>query len=313
MISKGQKGKTVKREGNLQFIKRNWDLYLFFIPGLSAIILFAYVPMYGIQLAFKDFYPVYGITGSPWVGLEHFKTLVTSYHFWPILKNTIVLNVFHMLWGFPVPIILALLLNQMKQVRYRKFIQTVIYAPNFISVVVLIGMIKVFLAPRIGLASHLVNFFGGDPQPWVALPEYFRTIYIGSAIWQTSGFGTVIYLAALSGVSPSLHEAAIIDGAGKLQRIRHIDIPSILPTIIILLLMSLGSALAVGFEKVFLLQSPLNLPVSEVISTYTYKVGLIDGDFGFSTAVGLFNSVVCLILLVVFNQISKKVSEVSLW
>lgn len=304
--------KTMMKQ-NIDYAKKNWDLYLFTIPALTALIVFAYIPMYGIQLAFKDFYPAMGITGSPWIGFEQFSRLFNSYQFWTILKNTLIINIYGLLWSFPVPVILALLLNQMRHKGYKKFIQTVIYAPNFISVVVMVGMLKVFFAPRIGLINHLVVLLGGQEKIFMALPEYFRSLYIGSGIWQSSGFGTIIYLAALSGVSPSLHEAAIMDGAGKLQRIRHIDIPTIMPTIIILLLMSLGSALAVGFEKVFLMQSPLNLPVSEVISTYTYQIGLIDGDFGFSTAVGLLNSVVCLILLIIFNKISAKVTEVSLW
>lgn len=305
--------KNTIRKQNVLYMKKNWDLYVFLIPGLASLIIFSYIPMYGVQLAFKDFIPVAGIGGSPWIGLEQFRRLLNSYQFWPIVKNTILVNVYSLLWGFPVPIILALMLNQMRQKRYKRVIQTVIYAPNFISVVVLVGMLKVFFAPRIGFINHLLVMIGGNEKVFMALPEFFRSIYIGSGIWQTAGFGTIVYLAALSGVSPSLHEAAIVDGAGKFLRIRHIDIPSIMPTIIILMLMSLGSALAVGFEKVFLMQSPLNLPVSEVISTYTYKVGLIDGDFGFSTAVGLFNSVVCLLLLIVFNKISAKVSEVSLW
>ena len=301
------------RKQKIRFLKNNWDLYLFLIPGISYFILFHYIPMYGVQLAFRDFNPLQGITGSDWVGLDHFQRLVTSYQFWPILRNTFVLNIYGFLWTFPIPILLALMLNQMRQQRYKKFIQTIIYAPNFISVVVVVGMLRVFLSPRVGFLSHLFVALGAKERMFIAVPEFFRSLYIGSGIWQTAGFGSIIYLAALASVNPELHEAAIVDGAGKLGRIRHIDIPAITPTIIIMLLMALGSALAVGFEKVFLLQSPLNLPVSEVISTYTYQVGLVDGDFGFSTAVGLFNSLVCLVLLVLFNKISAKVTEVSLW
>ena len=301
------------RNRKIRYLKSNWDLYLFLVPGAAFLFLFNYIPMYGVTLAFKEFNPMLGIMGSPWIGTMQFERLFTSYQFWPILRNTLVLNIYSLLWAFPFPIILALMMNQMRQKRYKKFIQTVIYAPNFISVVVLVGMMNVFFSPSVGLINKVVVMLGGDVKVFMALPDYFRSLYIGSGIWQTSGFGTIIYLAALSGVSPELHEAAIMDGAGKLSRIRHIDIPSIAPTIIIILLMSLGAALAVGFEKVFLMQGPLNLPVSEVISTYTYKVGLLDGEFGFSTAVGFFNSVVCFILLFIFNGISKRVSEVSLW
>jgi len=294
-------------------IRTDWQVYLFLLPALSLILLFIYTPMYGILLAFKDYMPRYGIAGSPWVGFSQFERFFHSYRFWRILKNTLILNIYTLVWSFPVPVMLALMLNQLRHKRYGKFIQTVVYAPYFISQVVLVGMMMVFLSPRTGMFNHLLTALGGESVHFMAMTEWFRTIHVASGIWQTAGYSSIIYLAALSGVSPELHEAAIMDGATKFQRILKIDLPVLVPTMIILFILNTGQVLNVGFEKIFLMQNPLNLPVSEVISTYVYKIGLVDGDFGFSTAVNLFNSLINLLLLVVVNGISRRVSEVSLW
>jgi putative aldouronate transport system permease protein len=269
--------------------------------------------MYGVQIAFKNFNPLQGITGSPWVGLDHFIRFVQSPYFVEIVRNTLEISVYSLLVGFPAPLILALLLNQLPSVKYRRFIQTVTYAPYFISVVVIVGMLLIFLSPRSGMINHLLNLFGFESVHFMAKPELFSTILVFSDVWQTAGWGAIIYLAALSGISPELHESAMIDGANKLQRIRHIDLPGILPTVIILLIFNLGSLLAVGFEKIYLMQNSLNISRSEVIATYVYKIGLQGGQFSFSTAVGLLNNIVNFLLIVAVNQAARKVSSTALW
>lgn len=297
----------------LEYMKKDWQVYLFLLPAISLVFLFIYTPMYGVLLAFKDYMPRYGITGSPWLGFSQFERFFNSYQFWRILKNTIILNIYSLLWNFPIPVILALMLNQLKHERYKKFIQTSIYAPYFISQVVIVGMLMVFLSPRTGLINNIIVLLGGESNHFMATTEWFRTIFISSGIWQTAGYSSIIYLAALSGINPELHEAAMIDGASKFKRILNVDLPALVPTIIILFILNMGHVMNIGFEKIFLMQNPLNLPVSQVISTYVYKIGLIDGDFGFSTAINLFNSLINLILLFMVNTISKKFSEVSLW
>lgn len=294
-------------------LKKNYELYLFLLPTLLYFLIFHYGPMYGIQLAFKDFIAVKGITGSPWAGLKHFRRLFNSYQFWPLIKNTILLSLYQLTVGFPIPIILALLLNQMMNKNYKKIVQTVTYAPHFISTVVLVGMMHIFLSPRNGLINIIITQLGGEPVFFLGSEKWFRSVYVLSGVWQNSGWSAIIYLAALSGIDPALHEAAIVDGANKHQRVWYIDVPGILPTAIIMLILNLGQLMSVGFEKVFLMQNSLNLGKSEIISTYVYKVGLLGSQYSFATAVGLFNSIVNFILLIVVNKIAKSSSEISLW
>lgn len=294
-------------------IKRNYELYLFLLPVVLLYLVFRYYPMYGVQIAFKDFTPSKGIWGSEWVALEHFIRFFESYNFWTIIKNTLSLSFLSLLFGFPIPIIVALMLNQITAKRYKKFVQTVIYAPHFISVVVLVGMLNVFLSPNSGMVNHIITLFGGDPILFMADSGWFRPLYILSGIWQETGFATIIYLAALAGVSPELHEAAIMDGASKWKRILNVDIPGILPTIIILLVLALGNIMSVGFEKAFLMQSDLNYDTSNILPTYVYEQGIQKAQYSFSAAIGLFNSVINIILLFVVNRVAKKLTETSLW
>jgi putative aldouronate transport system permease protein len=294
-------------------IGANYELYLFFLPTLIYFLLFHYGPMYGVQIAFKDFIAVKGITGSPWTGLKHFRRFFNSFQFWILLRNTVFLSFYQLAAGFPIPILLALLLNQVKISWFKRTVQTVTYAPHFISVVVMVGMLNVFLSVRSGLFNHFIRALGGEAVYFMAKPELFRDIYVWSGVWQNAGWGTIIYLAALSGIDPQLHEAAIVDGATKLQRIRHIDIPGIIPTAIVLLILNMGRVMRLGFEKAFLMQNPLNVDTSEIIPTYVYKVGLLSAQYSFSAAVGLFNSIINLTLLVAVNRLARKFGETSLW
>lgn len=290
-----------------------WQLYAFLLPALVILILFSYVPMYGVQLAFRDYNPIMGITGSPWVGFDHFTRFFNSYQFKQLIGNTLILSLYSLIVGFPIPIILALALNQVKNSKFKKLVQTVTYAPHFISVVVLVGMLGIFFSVNGGLVNEVIKLFGGEPKLFMGEVKYFRHMYVWSGIWQSMGWSAVIYLAALSGVSPELHEATTVDGATKLQRIWNIDLPTILPTIVTLLILNCGSVMSMGFEKAFLMQNPLNMENSEIIATYVYKMGLINAEYGFSTAVGLFNSVINCILLVTVNKVSKKIGQDGLW
>lgn len=294
-------------------IVKNWELYLFLLPTVIYIIVFKYLPMYGVTIAFKNFNPALGIQGSPWVGLRHFERFFNSFRFWDLLKNTLGLSVFQLVASFPIPILVALMLNQVRHKGYKKFVQTVIYAPHFISTVVLVGIMFVFLSPSSGIVNKAIELFGGEPIFFMARPEWFRSLYVFSGIWQGTGFGTIVYLAALTSVPPELHEAAIVDGATKLQRIRYIDIPSIIPTAVILLILNVGNIMNIGFEKAYLMQTSLNISTAEIIPTYVYKVGLIQAQWSFSAAVGLFNAVINFILLISVNWLAKRLSDTSLW
>ena len=308
--------KKLKKLGKSKALKkalRSWQLYLFISLAFLYFLIFSYLPMYGVSIAFKDYMPSQGILGSPWVGFKHFERFFSSYYFWDLIKNTIGINLYSLIVGFPLPIILALALNEAKNEKFKKFTQTVTYAPNFISVVVMCGMVISFLAPTTGIINHFVEALGFERIPFMTDPKWFKTVYVLSGVWQGTGWASVIYLAALSGVDPALHEAAKIDGATRLQRIWHIDIPAILPTIMIVLIMNVGSLMGMGHEKMLLLQNPLNLESSNVIATFVYQQGLIDGQYSFAAAVGLFNSVINSVLLVTVNKFSRKLSEVSLW
>ncbi|AYA75589.1 sugar ABC transporter permease [Bacillus sp. Y1] len=303
---------TAKKGLKLKKIFSNYQLYLFLLPALIYFIVFHYVPMYGVLIAFKDFVATKGIMGSPWVGFKHFERFFDSYQFWSLIKNTLGLSVTQLVVGFPLPIFLALMLNQMRSEKSKRFVQTVVYAPHFISVVVLAGMIYVFFSNN-GLINNMILMFGGDPISFMAKPEWFKPLYIASGVWQETGWAAIIYLAALAGVSPELHEAAIMDGANKWQRIFHVDIPAIMPTAVILLILSVGSIMNIGFEKAYLLQTPMNQPSAEIIPTYVYKMGLQQAQYSFAAAVGLFNAVINLILLVAVNKFAKRLSGTGLW
>ena len=274
------------------------------IPGIIYIFIFNYIPMYGVTIAFKDFYASKGILGSPWVGLEHFKRVFRSPDFLPILWNTLILSIYQLVLTFPIPIFLALLINSCQSKKFGKFVQNVTYAPYLVSVVVLVGMMMIMFAPR-GVFNNILELAGDE--------KYFRHIFVLSAVWQTTGWNSIIYLATLSGVSPELYEAARMDGANKLQRIIHIDMPHIIPTIAIILTLNAGAVMSMGFEKAYLMQNDLNIGVSEILSTYVYKKGLLDIDYGYSAAVGLFNNVINLIILLLVNKAAKKITKSSLF
>lgn len=294
---------------------RNWELYVLISPVLAYFIIFEYIPMYGVQIAFKNFVATKGIWGSSWVGMRHFERFFDSYFFWRLITNTLGVSLYQLVVGFPVPIILALMINEVKQSRilFKKIVQTVTYAPHFLSTVVLVGIVVMFLAPETGMINKIIVLFGGQPISFMTEPAWFKTIYVGSGVWQQMGWSSIIYLAALAGIDPQLHEAAKVDGATRLQRIWHVNIPGIMPTIIILLILNMGSIMGVGFEKVYLMQNDLNIESSEVISTYVYKSGIIQAQYSFSAAIGLFNSIINFTLLILVNFVVKRMNQTSLW
>lgn len=301
------KKKTLKR------IIRNYDLYLLLLPTLAYFITFHYVPMYGLQIAFKNFNPVKGISDSPWVGFDNFERFFESYQLTTIIRNTLGISIYELLVAFPAPIVLALMINHLTSERFKRFVQTITYAPHFISTVVVVGILTLLLSPKTGVVNSILGLFGFEPIFFMGSPEWFKTIFVFSGIWQSVGWGTIIFLAALTAVNPDLHEAATVDGATKLQRIRHVDIPSILPTIIIMLIMNMGHLMSVGFEKVYLMQNQLNIDASETIQTYVYKAGLVQAQYSYSAAIGLFNTIVNFVLLVIVNQVAKSMKQSSFW
>lgn len=300
----------------LKDVRRDWQLYLLLLVPLVYVIIFAYVPMGGLQIAFRKYTVRKGIWGSPFVGFDHFVKFFNSYYFGRTLKNTLLLSGYSIVFGFPLPILLALLMNSIRSMKFRNISQTITTLPHFISVVVLVGMVFQLFNARYGIYGILFKALAGTaPNDPFASPANFYHFYIWSGIWQEFGWGSIIYIAALSGVDPSLHEAAVMDGATRLRRVLHIDIPTILPTITIMLILRMGSVMGIGFEKVYLLQNNVNLSTSEVISTYVYKVGLASGnsDFSYATAIGFFNSAVNLLLIALTNATSRRVGETSLW
>ncbi|QKS45081.1 sugar ABC transporter permease [Paenibacillus cellulosilyticus] len=297
----------------LHRLRRNYQLYLLFLPVLIYFVIFHYWPMYGLQIAFKEYSAIRGIGGSPWTGWTHFERFYQSSQFWIIIKNTVLINVYELLVAFPIPILFALLLNQIGNERFKKTVQTITYAPHFISIVVVVGMLHIFLSPRTGMLNHLLVLFGAEPVFFMGSEGWFKSIFVFSGVWQNMGWSSIVYVAALSGVNPDMHEAAVMDGASKLQRIMRIDLPSIQPIIVILLIMNIGSFMSVGFEKIYLMQNALNLDASEVIQTYVYKTGLLGAQFSYSTAIGLVNAVINFMLLAAVNQVAKKYKQTSLW
>lgn len=306
---KNKKHNSWKKE-----FKRNWSLYLLVAIPVVYLVIFKYIPMYGVQIAFKDYSLAKGITESPWAGMKYFVKFMSNYQFKTILWNTIAISLYQLL-TFPLAIILALLLNYVGKEKFKKSVQMITYAPHFVSTVVMVGIIIQFLDARSGVVNQIIAAFGGETKNFMAYPEYFRHIYVWTGVWQGIGYSSIIYIAALSGVSAELHEAAIIDGASIIKRIWYVDIPTILPTIVIMLILQCGSILSVGYEKIYLMQNSLNLSQSEIISTYVYKQGIASAmpQYSYSTAIGLFVSIVNVILLVIVNTITSKLSDTSLF
>lgn len=305
-IHRAKKTSPVKR------ILKHWQLYLLILPPLALLIIFKYVPMYGVQIAFRDYNPAVGIFSSRWIGLENFTSFFQSFEFSRLLVNTITISFYSILAGFPIPIILAISLNEAKNRFFSKTVQMITYAPYFLSTVVMVAILNQFLS-KVGLLNNLLNLLHLPAVDLMGYPWLFKSVYVWSGVWQTAGFNAVIYIAVLSGINQELYDAARIDGASSLQRIINIDVPSIMPTATILLILSSAQILNVGFEKIFLMQNPLNLSVSDVISTYVYRIGLLNAQYSYSAAIGLFNSVVSMLLLAAVNQVSRKFSETSLW
>ena len=296
----------------LQDLRRNKHVYIIILPVFIYYFVFQYLPMYGALIAFKDFRPSLGVWGSPWVGLKNFKDFFSSYYFVRLLKNTLALSIYSIVFGFPAPIILALLLNELRVLWFKKIVQTITYIPHFISIVIICGIIVNFVKTD-GIISLVVKQLSGYDGNLLMDPKYFRTIYVASGIWQSIGWGSIIYLATLAGINYELYEAARIDGAGRWKQTLYITLPSLLPTIMILLILQMGSLMNVGFEKVMLLYNPGIYDTADVISTFVYRQGILSAQYSFSSAVGLFNSVINCALVILANQLSKRMTENSLW
>lgn len=304
---------------NPHYVRRrllhSWQLYAMLALPILWLIVFQYWPMWGAQIAFRNFLPGDGLATADWVGLKNFRRFFESAVFWQLLRNTLLLSFYSLVIGFPIPIIFALSLNQLRQGLFKQSVQLISYAPYFISTVVLVGMLLQFLDLRHGPINLLLMRLGLEPLHFMGQSDMFRSIYVWSGIWQFTGFSTVIYLAALSTIDTTLHEAAVVDGANRIQRIVNIDLPGIMPTAMTLLILNIGQLINVGFEKIYLMQNPLNTLVSEVISTYVYKIGLIGGitNYSYAAAIGMFNSVIGLILIVLANWLAKRLTQSSLW
>jgi len=301
-----------KSQRALKQIKRSKYLYMIFFLPMVYYVVFHYAPMYGVLVAFKNYNIVKGIWDSPWVGFKHFAKFSSDPYFWKVVRNTFLMSFYNILWGFPIPIVLAILLNEVRHGKYKRAIQSISYLPHFISTVVLCGMLVNLLSTD-GLLNQLIKNLGGKTTQFLMYPEYFRTIYVSSSVWQSAGWTSIIYLAALTGIDPQLLDAATIDGANRLQRIKHVTIPAILPTISTMLIMNLGKMMNLGYEKVLLLYNGSTYETADIISTYVYRRGILGNSFSYATAVGLFQSVVGIVLLVMANKVSRKLSETSLW
>lgn len=304
---------AASRYAPMRKMARHWQLYLVILLPIAYLIIFKYVPMAGIMIAFKDYNVIKGIFGSEWVGLKYFNQFFESPNFWLYMKNTLGISLYGLLVGFPAPIILALALNEVRNGLFKKSVQLVSYAPYFISTVIMVSILIVNLTPNVGIVSKLFSMLGVENTNFMGIPSLFKSIYVWSDVWQHTGYGAIIYIAALAGVNPELYEAAKVDGASRIQKIINVDIPSLIPVSVILLILNLGNLMKLGFEKIYLMQNPLNLATSEVISTYVYKVGLLGSSFSFSAAIGVFNSVINLALLVIVNYVARKLSNNSLW
>ena len=300
----------------IQILKKDWrrnrSLYILVIPVILFYAFFCYKPMYGALIAFKEYSPALGFAESPWVGFDNFTRFFDSIYFTRLLKNTVLLSVFNLAFGFPAPIILALILNEVKNRHFKRVAQTVTYLPHFISLIVVIGMVTNFCMTT-GLINDIIVFFGGEATPILQNPKLYRTVYIASSMWQQVGWGSIIYLSALSGVDSQLYEAASIDGAGKWKQMINVTLPGIAPTIIIMLILKIGQLMNMGYEKTILLYNPSTYETADIISSYVYRVGLLEQDWSYSTAIGLFNSIINLVLIVFANRMSKRYTETSLW
>lgn len=314
-MKKSKKNNQMKEIDVTYGFKRNWQLYLMLVLPILYFIIFKYYPMYGAQIAFRKYRASDGILGSEWVGLTYFIKFLESKNCWEVIRNTLSISISNLVWGFPVPIILALALHTSTSKILKKTVQFMVYVPHFISVVVMSGVVIQFLNIRFGIINKIIVAFGGTATDFLSNPSMFNEVFVWSGIWQNAGWGTIVYLAALINIDPTFHEAARVDGANRFKRIWYIDIPGILPTIMTMLILNCGQILNVGWQKVLLLQNSLNLEASEVIQTYTYKIGLASGmaDFSYSTAIGLFTSICNLIIVVSVNQIAKKVNDSGIW
>lgn len=314
---RAKKEKDVNIQGSFKTrVKRDWirnrSLYFIMIPVIVFYILFHYKPMYGAIIAFKDYVPRIGIADSDWIGFANFIRFFKSVNFGRLIRNTVLLSVYSLLWGFPAPIILALLLNEVRNSKFKSLTQTITYLPHFVSMIVVAGMVTDFCMTS-GLINDIIVFFGGTRSPLLQNPNLYRTIYIASGIWKEIGWGSIIYLSALSGVDQQLYEAAQIDGAGKINQLIHITLPGIAPTIIIMLILKVGTLMDMGYEKTILLYNEATFETADIISSYVYRMGLLNQDYSYSTAIGLFNSLINFALLILTNKLSKRYSETSLW
>ncbi len=296
-----------------QQYRRHWPLFLLFLPGLLYYVIFHYIPIYGLQIAFKNYVIMKGIWGSAWVGLQNFADVFALGSFWEVLRNTVLISFYKIVFGFPAPIILAILLSELVSTRFKKAAQTISYLPHFVSWVVLGGLFRQFLSPSMGPVNELLELIGREPIYFLADPRYFRGVLVVSSIWKEVGWGSIIYLAALSGIDPQLYEAAVIDGANRFQRIRYVTIPSLTPVITIMLLFSLRGIIVDDFDQIFNLYNPSVYSVGDVISTYIYRVGLIDLRYSFSTAVGMFKNLVAFLIIIVANSVTKRINEYGIW
>jgi len=301
------------RKGRIPEAFRYWDLYLIMVPGLLFFVIFKYVPMWGTLIAFQDYSPFAGIRNSPWVGLEHFERMFNSKEFYQVFINTLLISLYKLFWGFPAPIILALMLNEVRHMLFKRSIQTIVYLPHFLSWVIVGGVLINILSPSTGIVNEILKYFGIEPIMFLGDERWFRSILVISDIWKSAGWGTIIYLAALAGINPQLYEAATVDGANRWKQVWHITLPSLLPTIAILFLLNLSSVLDVGFEQILILYNSLVYSVGDVIETYVYRVGISQGEFSYTTAVGLFKSIIALILVVLANSATKKMGHEGIW
>lgn len=312
-VLEAPQSKTRRGGGLLRRMAKRYDLYLMLLLPVAWYLLFNYGPLYGLQIAFKNFSPGKGIGGSEWVGFEHFQRFFESYYFKRLLWNTLSINLFSLLLAFPVPILLALIVNELRSKSFSKLLQNITFIPHFMSVVVIVGILSVFLSPSTGPINKLIEWLGGEPVRFMESAGWFKTIFISSNIWQNMGWQSIIYIAALSGVNPQLYEAAKMDGASRLRRIWHVSLPGIVPVIVILLILDIGHFMDVGFEKILLMQNNLNLEASDVISTFVYTTGILQGEYSYTAAIGLFNSLINLTLLLLVNRFARKTAETSLW
>ncbi|WP_405401831.1 ABC transporter permease [Paracoccus sp. Ld10] len=317
LVIEAREAQRRRRPNRVQLIgdhlKREWQLYLLLLPTIVWLLVFLYKPMYGLQIAFKDYSIFRGVGGSPWIGLEHFYTLFGNDQFVRALKNTVIISFYSLLFGFPVPILLALMFNEVLNQTFKKTAQTVVYLPHFVSSVIIAGIVITSFSPSAGIVNTVMGWFGVDPVYFLTRPEWFRPIFVGTGIWQEAGFQSIVYLAAIAGISPTLYESAVVDGASRWQMMWKITLPSILPTIIIMLIIRIGNMLEISFEMIILLYQPATYETADVVNTFIYRQGLQGGQYDLAAAAGLFNAVVAFVLVMTANTVAKRYSRTSLW